>query len=184
MERVAPSARHDAYGSRINRSRSETLVYAIPTLTVVLGSIAPNLFIASAIPLVPPLGLLILLAWRIWRPGLFPVWSGFIFGLIDDLLSGQPFGSAIMLWSIAMIAIEIVEARFRWRNFVQDWLMVGTIVAACLFAGAVFSGGQVTVPLLIAILPQLLLSLLLYPIIARMVARLDRLRLMRVWRTG
>jgi len=33
--------------------------------------------------------------------------------------------------------------------------------------------------LLQAILPQLLLSVLLFPIVSRMIARLDRLRLMR-----
>ena len=37
--------------------------------------------------------------------------------LFDDLYSGQPFGSAIMLWSIAAIALEIVETRLPWRNF-------------------------------------------------------------------
>ena len=67
-----------------------------------------------------------LLGWRMVRPGLLPLWAGAPLGAFDDLVSGQPFGSAILLWSLAMIAIELIETRFPWRGFWQDWFTAGT----------------------------------------------------------
>ena len=93
---------------------------------------APLLPIVSSAPVLPPFGLLFLLAWRLLRPGLWPVWVGAPLGLFDDLLSGQPIGSAIALWSLALILIDIVEQRFLWRNLWQDWLLAAlvTLLAA------------------------------------------------------
>lgn len=184
MDRVAPSARSDAYGSRINRAHSPTLAYCIPLLTVVLGSVLSTIPIASAVPLMPPLGFVTLLAWRMVRPGLFPVWAGFPLGLVDDLFSGQPFGCAIMLWSLALICVELLEARFPWRGFIQDWLSAVLIIAAYLLLGNPLSGSSPNWHAFAALGPQFLIAVLLFPIIARQVARLDRLRLMRFWKIG
>lgn len=180
MERVNPNARRDEYGSRINRAHSPVLVYSIPPLTILLGSFISIIPIATAIPFMPPLGFLLLIAWRLVRPGLFPLWIGFPLGMFDDLFSGQPFGSAILLWSLAMIAIEIVDYRFPWRSFAQDWIAVGVAIASYVVAAALISGGAIAMAGLMALIPQILLSALIYPMVARMVARLDRLRLMRV----
>ncbi len=174
------TARRDEYGSRINRQHSPLLAYGIPYASILLGSFLPTLVIASAVPLVPPLGLMLLVGWRLARPGILPVWAGFPLGMFDDLFSGFPFGSAILLWSMAMIAIEAIEARFPWRGFLQDWLTAAVILAAYMFVSTIMSGGKVGGAMIAAFTPQLLLSLLLFPIITRIVARLDRLRLMRV----
>ncbi|NMW31351.1 rod shape-determining protein MreD [Altererythrobacter sp. RZ02] len=184
MDRLAPSARSDAYGSRINRAHSPTLAYCIPLLTVVCGSILSIVPIASAVPLMPPLGFITLLAWRMVRPGLFPIWAGFPLGMIDDLFSGQPFGSAIMLWSLALISVEVLEARFPWRGFIQDWLSAVVIITLYLLLGALLSGASLDWQAVVALVPQLLIAILLFPVIARQVARLDRVRLMRFWKIG
>ncbi len=184
MDRVNPNARSDAYGSRINRDHSPVLVYSIPVLSVLAASMLPSLILASSVPIVPPFGFLMLLGWRLVRPGLFPVWAGFPLGAFDDLFSGQPFGSAILLWSLVMIGIEIIEARFPWRSFVQDWMTFSMVIIGYILAAMLFSGADVTIPGIIAVGPQALLSLLLFPIIARMVARFDRFRLMRVRTVG
>ena len=99
MERNDPRARTDAYGSRINRSHSNMLANAVPWASIMVASILPVFPIATALPVVPPLGLLMLLGWRLVRPGLLPVWAGLPLGLIDDLFSGQPFGFAMFVWS-------------------------------------------------------------------------------------
>lgn len=179
MDRLNPNARSDQYGSRINRVHSPALGYGIPPLTVLLASVLPSLVLTSSIPYMPPLGFLMLLAWRIVRPGLFPAWIGFSLGAIDDLFSGQPFGSAILLWSLAMIAIELIETRFPWRSFVQDWGVISGMIALYALLGAFLSGAPVTVHGLIALVPQIIISVLLFPLLARQVARLDRLRLKR-----
>lgn len=180
MDRVNPKARRDTYGSRIGRVHSPIRAYSVPSLSILIASLVPILFMASAVPLIPPLGFLMLLGWRLVRPGLLPIWAGFPLGLFDDLFSGQPFGSAILLWSITMITIELIENQLPRRNFAQDWLIFGVIILSYIYVAAIFSGGEIATPVMLATAPQALLSVLVFPIIARMVARLDRLRLKRV----
>nr|WP_082992384.1 rod shape-determining protein MreD [Erythrobacter sp. QSSC1-22B] len=179
MERMNPKSRSDTYGRRINRSHSTVVATIVPYLSVLIASLTPMFFIATALPIIPPLGFMMLLAWRLVRPGLLPVWAGFPLGLFDDLFSGQPLGSAILLWSVAMIAIELIETRFPWRSFAQDWFTAGLILLVYVPAAMLVSGGELT---LVALGPQLMLSILVFPLFARLVARLDQMRLTR-WRT-
>lgn len=133
-------------------------------------------FIASA-PLMPPLGFMMALAWRQMRPGLLPVWAGLPLGFVDDMFSGQPFGSGILLWSVSMIVLDIVEARVPWRNFLQEWLLAMANIVTYVLLGLLFvNAAGASVPAHVVI-PQLLLSLLLYPLTGRAVAALDRFRL-------
>lgn len=179
MERIDPRARSDIYGQRINREPYAWRVRSVPYLSIMVASLLPFLLIADVMPLLPSLGFLMLLGWRMVRPGLLPLWAGAPLGAFDDLISGQPFGSAIFLWSLAMIAIELIETRFPWRGFWQDWFTAG-LIAVAYWLGALFlSGAPVTLEMLMVALPQALLAVLLYPITARMVANLDRFRLSR-----
>lgn len=182
MEQLNPRSRRDPYGSRINRRESLILAYGLPWATIMLGSLTPWLPIIAPAPLLPPLGFLLMLAWRLLRPGLFPAWAGLPLGLFDDLYSGQPMGSGVLLFSIALIIIELVEIRFPWRTFWLDWLTATGLIVPYLVIAAVLSGTDLTLVQLRVIAPQLLLSVVLFPMIARMVAMLDRLRLMRVRR--
>jgi rod shape-determining protein MreD len=184
MERLNPNARRDPYGSKINRTHLPLLAIGLPWLTILLGSLAPWLPIITSAPVLPPFGFMLMLAWRLPRSGLLPLWAGLPLGFFDDLYSGQPMGSGILLFSLTLIAVELMEARFPWRNFILDWLtasaiMMPYIVIAALLSGAISYFGQLAV-----IVPQLLLAIVLYPVIARLVAQLDRLRLMRVRRLG
>lgn len=184
MERLNPNARSDQYGSRINRTQSPLRAGSVPWLSIMLGSLLPVLLIADVMPLMPQLGLLMLLAWRMVRPGLLPLWAGAPLGAFDDLFSGQPFGSAVLLWSLALIAIELIETRFPWRGFWQDWFTAGLAALLVWLAAIMLSGATVTPDLLVVALPQALLTVLLYPILARMVASLDQFRLARARRIG
>lgn len=182
MERLDPRARSDIYGSRINRAPSPWRALGVPYLSIMLGSLVPVLLIADLMPLAPSLGFLLLLGWRMVRPGLLPLWAGAPLGAFDDLVSGQPFGSAILLWSLAMIAAELIETRFPWRGFWQDWFTAGVMAVGYWLAALMVSGARVSPELLAAALPQAVLSVLLYPIVAHMVAGLDRFRLVRARR--
>ena len=164
------------YGRTINRDHLPILAQGLPLVTILIGSLAPLLPIVAAGPVVPPFGFMTLLAWRIVRPGLLPLWIGLPLGAFDDLFSGQPFGCAMMLWSLAMLALEAIEARFPWRGFWQDWAAASALLAAYLGISALVAEPRY----LALIVPQLLLSILLFPIIARMVAMFDRIRLYRV----
>lgn len=179
MDQLAPSARRDRYGSKINRMPSPWRERSVPYVSIMLGSFLPLVLIADLMPILPPLGFLMLLGWRMMRPGLMPLWVGVPLGAFDDLFSGQPFGSAIFLWSLAMIALETLEARFPWRGFWQDWFTASLATIAYVLCAMIVSGAPLTPYLLLAAVPQILLCVLLYPIIARMVAGLDRFRLSR-----
>lgn len=182
MERLDPRARSDMYGRRINRASDPWRALSVPYLSIMLGSLLPVLLIADLMPLLPSLGFLLLLGWRMVRPGLLPLWAGAPLGAFDDLISGQPFGSAILLWSLAMIAIELIETRFPWRGFWQDWFTAGIIALAYWLIALLVSGASLTPEMVAVAVPQALLSVLLYPITARMVASLDRFRLKRARR--
>lgn len=181
MERLAPRARSDVYGRRINRAHSPVVALSLPWISIAIGSLVPIFFIATALPLVPPTGYLMLVAWRLVRPGLLPVWAGLPLGLFDDLFSGQPLGSGIFLWSLAMITLELLDRRIPWRSFAQDWAAASLALMAYIFAAFVLSGASASAAGFLALGPQVVLSILLFPAAARLVAALDRLRLTR-WR--
>lgn len=172
-------SRRDPFGSKINRDHSPVIASMLPWVTIMLGSLSPMLPIIPSVPLLPPAGFMLLLGWRLVRPGLLPPWAGCVLGAFDDLFSGQPFGFATLFWSLSLLAIEALETRFPWRGFVQDWLVAGLMIVAYLVSGAILAGNGAAVERLAALPPQLLLSVLLFPIFGRMVSTLDRFRLRR-----
>ena len=165
------------YESRFDREQSLLKMLAIPITSVAIASMITALPIFTKEPLLPPLGLLMFLSWRLMRPGLLPVWSGVPFGLMDDLFSGQPFGSAGLLWSLAMLSIEIIDARAIWRDHLQDWVIAAILIAAVLLGGLWITGMAHAAPDPAVLIPQIILSILLYPLAVRICARLDSWRL-------
>lgn len=165
------------YESRFDREPSTLKMLAIPIASTVLASMLTTLPILTSQPILPPMGFLMFLAWRLMRPGLLPVWSGVPFGLADDLFSGQPFGSAGLLWSLAMLAIEIIDSRAIWRDYLQDWLIAALLIIAVLMGGLGITGLAHAAPETVVLVPQIMLSILLYPLVVRICALLDRWRL-------
>ncbi|WP_164116764.1 rod shape-determining protein MreD [Sphingorhabdus sp. Alg239-R122] len=166
------------YQKRIDREPSSIRIGLIPIFSVMIGSMLV-LFIPyiASMPLLPPLGLMMLIAWRLIRPGLWPIWIGFPLGLFDDIFSGQPFGSAAFLWSLVMIFIEIMDNRFLWRGFWQDWLIAAVSIMLALIGGLLINNIIADAGNLTILLPQIILSIFLYPLVLRIVAWLDRKRL-------
>lgn len=165
------------YESRFDREQSTFRMLAIPIASIVLASMVTTLPFLTSQPILPPFGFLMLLAWRLMRPGLLPVWSGTPFGLADDLFSGQPFGSAGLLWSLAMLTIEIIDSRAIWRDHLQDWLIAALLIAGVLLGGLGIAGLAHAAPEPMVLAPQIALSILLYPLVVRICARLDSWRL-------
>lgn len=184
MARLNPIARADRNHQRLNREQSPWRALTVPYVTIMVASFVPVLFLAGVMPILPPLGFLMLISWRIMRPGLLPSWVGVPLGAFDDLFSGQPFGSAILLWSLTMIAFEIIEGRFPWRGFWQDWFAASLAIIGYVLSAIVVSGANVTPYHAFAAIPQIVFSVLFYPFLARMIAQLDRFRLARTRRVG
>ncbi|HWU01997.1 MAG TPA: rod shape-determining protein MreD [Novosphingobium sp.] len=161
------------------RSPSPVAAYVTPWLTIMLASLVTGWPLIGEAPVMPPLGFMTLLSWRHLRPGLLPVWAGVPLGLFDDMVSGQPLGSAILLWSATMIALEIFEARFPWRNFLVDWMVAGVLIAAYLILSLLIANAAGGNTLLLLLAPQAIVSIAIHPLIGRMVGRFDRWRLFR-----
>jgi rod shape-determining protein MreD len=150
-----------------------------PTLSVIIASFITTLPIIANAPLLPPLGLLMLLSWRLMRSDVWPIWIGIPLGFVDDLVSGQPVGSAVALWTILMLAIDMVDRRIVWRDYWVDWMIGGFALLFALIGGALLArvGNVGTVIMLIG--PQWLISLFMLPLFMLLVARLDAWRLRR-----
>jgi rod shape-determining protein MreD len=163
---------------RINREPWPVLATGLPWLTIMLASMASFSPVISSAPVMPPLAYMMLLGWRMMRPGMLPLWAGLPLGLFDDLYSGMPFGSGIVLWSATMLAMEVIDERFLWRGFAQDWLAASGLITAYLVLASGLAAIATGYPLPMVIAPQLLMSLVLYPVVTRLVALLDRVRLL------
>ncbi|MFC0203171.1 rod shape-determining protein MreD [Novosphingobium soli] len=162
---------------RINRRPSTVIAQTLPWLTIMLGSMVPSWVLIASAPVLPPVGFLTFVAWRQLRPGLLPIWAGLPLGLFDDLFSGGPFGAAVLLWSLAAIVLDYVETRLPWRNFATEWLVaVGLIIGYIVLCLGVSNLAGAAAPLRI-IVPQVVISVLFYPLVGRFVALVDRLRL-------
>ena len=182
MSRLSSSMAQPRRKDRINRVASPWRAGIVPYASIMLGSLLPVLLLADAMPALPPMGYVMLICWRVMRPGLMPMWIGVPLGIFDDLFSGQPFGSAVLLWSLTMIALEAIEARFPWRGFWQDWFTASLGIALYTIAAMMISGAPITEHKALAAAPQIAVSILLYPVFARIVASLDVFRLVRTRR--
>lgn len=149
----------------------------IPAASIMAGScvtIMPHVFTA---PLMPSFGLLTLLAWRLLRPELFRIWAPVPLGLFDDLLSGQPLGSAMLLWTLCFLVLDMLDRRMLWRDFRQDWIIGTAMIAGVIAGGALIAWPGSSSPPVIPLGIQLAVSAVLFPLVTRIVARLDS------WRT-
>lgn len=145
---------------------------ALPWVTVIAGSLLTALPVIATVPLLPPFGLLMLLAWRLLVRYALRPWAAAPLGLVDDLVSGQPLGSAVLLWSLCFIAIEVVDGRMVFRDFRIDWLIAGGAIAGVLAVGRLLA-----VPLTAQVDPavglQIVVTALLFPVATRLVAWID-----------
>lgn len=165
---------------RINRAPSPLLATATPWAVIMLGSLVPLFPLIASSPIVPPLGFMLLLAWLQLRPGILPPWAGFPLGLWDDLFSGQPLGSAALLWSVAVLMLEFVEFRMPWRNFIQNWVIAAGLIMGYLLLCALFAGNGNGPQVFRLVGPQILLTVLLMPLVSRLAAMFDRFRLLPI----
>ncbi|MBN8810939.1 MAG: rod shape-determining protein MreD [Sphingomonas sp. 67-41] len=142
-------------------------------LSVVLGSMTTLLPVVATVPFLPPFGLMMLLAWRLMRGDSMKVWMPVPLGFFDDMLSGQPLGSAMLLWSAAVLMVDVLDTRLVWRDFWQDWLIASGAIAFVLIGGRLVAA-PFTAHVDTALLIQILISAALFPVVARFCAWLDR----------
>lgn len=166
------------YPSRIGRRRTRLHLWGTPVLSVMFASmVVPMLPIVAKSPIMPPLGLMVLIAWRVLRPDIWPVWIGVPLGLFDDVMCGQPIGSAILIWTVILLALEMEGQRHFWRDYWHGWIIASLALTFGVLAdwSIVRLSGQGGPVMLV--LPQLICSIGLFPFVVRICAVLDRWRL-------
>lgn len=149
--------------------------HTLPWATVMAGSLVTIVPIIATVPILPPFGLLMLLAWRLLARFALRPWAAAPLGFFDDLVSGQPLGSAVMLWSLCFIGIDLMERRLVFRDFRQDWLIASGAILFCLTLGRFLAlpvGAQVDAALMV----QAAATIFLFPAAVRLVAWIDRKR--------
>jgi rod shape-determining protein MreD len=147
--------------------------------TLIAASLSGLLPIVATVPLIPDIGFLVLIAWRLLRPEVFTAQAALGIGLLNDLLSGHPLGQSMALWTLTFLAFDFLDARTGFRDYWIDWLFAAAAIifhtfGAWYIAALMGSAAHFTV-----MVPQILLSILAYPLIARLVLALDRWRLAR-----
>ena len=151
----------------------------VPVLTTVIAILLGLFPLIVTGPLVPDLGFLVLITWRLLRPEVWMPTAALGFGLFDDLVSGNPIGQAMALWTIIFLLFDLAETRINYKDFWTDWLFAtGAIILHT--AGAWYIARLMDSPSDFALLlPQIGIAILIYPLVARLVLGLDRWRLSR-----
>ena len=151
----------------------------IPAVSVMAASLLAALPIVSNIGWFPDFGFVMLIAWRLLRADVWPAWWAAPLGLFNDLMTGNPVGLSIAVWTAAMLALDIADRRTMWRGYWLEWAIAGLLLfgnEAAEWRVAQIQGAPLP---FLTVMPPLLLSILAFPIAAFIVSRLDRWRLGR-----
>ncbi|HZG08660.1 MAG TPA: rod shape-determining protein MreD [Allosphingosinicella sp.] len=151
----------------------------VPVLSTLAASLLDALPIVTTTPLIPDFAFLVLIAWRLLRPEIWPAWAALPLGFFNDLIAGHPIGQSMAIWTSIFLLLELADSRTGWRDYWLDWLFAALAVLAHSAAGwyvARLMGSQAAFAVM---LPQYALSVFAYPLVARLVLGLDRWRLAR-----
>ena len=151
----------------------------VPAATVVAASLLAALPIVATSGWFPDFGYLALISWRLLRADPFPAWWAAPLGLVNDLFTGYPIGFSMALWSATMLALDLVDRRTMWRDYWIEWVVATVLIALnewLHWEVARMTGADIPITIMV---PQLLISICVFPLSAWMVSRFDRLRLGR-----
>lgn len=171
MSRIAGSSTEVAIRDLRNR-----FVPLISTIVAIFLVLLP--FVAAG-PLIPDLGFLTLITWRLLRPEIWTANTALGLGLLNDLVAGNPLGQSMLLWTSAFLVFDLIDARLGFRDYWMDWLIAAGAIAFQTVGAwyiALLMGSDVVVTVVV---PQLIVGILAYPAVARIVLALDRWRLAR-----
>lgn len=169
MSRIAGSSTEVAI-----RDFRRRYVPFLSTGVAILLSLFP---IVMPSPLIPNLGFLLLITWRLLRPEIWPAQMALAFGLFADLVSGHPLGQSMLLWTIVFLAFDYVDSRLGFRDYWMDWLLAAAAILFHAFGMwyiALLMGSETG---FMVMTPQIVLSILAYPVATWLVVGLDRWRL-------
>lgn len=149
----------------------------VPAISVVAGSLLSSLPIVVENGWFPDFGFLVLIAWRLFRDDVWPSWWAAPLGLLNDLISGYPIGLSVTLWTLSMLALDLLDRRTIFRDYWIEWALAAFLILfteAAQWQVAAWMGARVPFS---AMIPPLIISIAGFPVAAWFVGRLDRWRL-------
>jgi rod shape-determining protein MreD len=151
----------------------------VPIVSTVAACLLALLPIVVSSPLIPDFALLVLIAWRLLRTEMWTATTALPLGLFNDLVAGHPLGQSMALWTTLFLAFDIMDARVVWRDYWMDWFIAALSIIFYTF-GAWYIGHLMGSTIHFTVmLPQIGISILAYPVVARLILGLDRWRLTR-----
>jgi rod shape-determining protein MreD len=171
MSRIALTSRDMA----MKKARRQ---YVPVTSTLVAASLSLLPIVVNA-PISPDWGFMVLLAWRLLRPEMWPAKIALPLGLYNDLISGHPIGQSMALWTATFLILDIVDSRAMYRDYWMDWLLAVVLMLFYIAGGWAIAGMMGSKVEFAVLWPQIGFSVLAYPLVARLVVGLDRWRLTR-----
>ena len=118
----------ETFWQRLDKAARSITPFGL-TLFLVILSVVP-MRIPGYAEIAPVLALMSVYHWAIYRPDLMPLWSIFVLGVLQDLLSGVPLGLYILVF-LTVYGVVLSQRRFfAGRSFLLYWLGFG-IMAFC-----------------------------------------------------
>ena len=171
--------------SRIAGSETEVVIgdlrrRFVPLTSTIFAMLLGLLPIVTSTLWVPNLAFLILITWRLVRPEIWQAQVALGLGLLADLIvPGAPLGQSMLLWTMIFLGLDYADYLLGARDYWLDWALATACIlfhSAGVWYIALLMGAKVSI---LVMVPQLILSILAYPLMARIVLRLDRWRLAR-----
>jgi rod shape-determining protein MreD len=151
----------------------------VPILSVIAASLINILPIVVTSPVVPDFAFMVLIAWRLLRPEMWSASTALWLGLLDDLVAGHPLGQSVALWGAAFLLLDVIDSRLNFRDYWMDWLLAALFILGYHYADWLVGRWMGSRSAFEILWPQIGASVLLYPVVARIVLVLDRWRLTR-----
>ncbi|MCA3256413.1 MAG: rod shape-determining protein MreD [Alphaproteobacteria bacterium] len=152
----------------------ERLRLLVPIATCIVTLILMSFPLFTPVPVLPHLPLLAVLCWVLFSPSLMPPWVALPIGVLTDAALGVPLGVNAALMPAAAITVAAIDRRFADRPFELDWALAAILILSyqllsaqlIAFATGVSAGGSLFV--------QAVSTILAYPIVVLLLARLQR----------
>ena len=151
----------------------------VPIASTILACLVNVLPIIVSTPIIPDFAFLVLLAWRLLRPEMWSVTTAIPLGLLNDLLAGHPLGQSAALWTATFLIMDVIDSRVAWRDYWMDWMLAAVFILGYTFGDWAIGRWMGSTAEFGILWPQIGASILLYPVVARIVLVLDRWRLAR-----
>ena len=170
--------------SRIALTRSDVRLKMfrrdyVPIASTILACSLVLLPIVVSTPIVPDFAFLVLIAWRLLRPEMWSARIALPLGFYNDLIAGHPIGQSMALWTLTFLAFDLLDSRVLFRDYWMDWFFASLAIIFYVSSSWFVSHMMGSETEFSVMVPQLVASILTFPLVARLVLALDRWRLAR-----